>query len=128
MFRLFCFDDQESMLQLTNLVVLGLELEESLRVVANRANLGCLRTNDDVSAVAALPDAVAVAREDEAFLDVLQQLAIALFVFTFNLGDTAEFLGNLSESFLVGLASHTVVHIGPLEVLTIGSSLQVLGC
>ena len=42
-------------------IVLWLDLEVSLRVVAYGANLGSLLTYADVSAVAALPDAVALA-------------------------------------------------------------------
>nr|MBU5881247.1 hypothetical protein [Vibrio cholerae O1] len=52
------------------------------RVVANGANLRSLLANNDMATVAALPDAIAVTREDNALLDVLEQLAIALLVVT----------------------------------------------
>jgi hypothetical protein len=45
---------------LTILVVLCLYLEVRLRMIAHGANLGCLLANDDVAAVSALPDNVAV--------------------------------------------------------------------
>ena len=51
-------------------------------MVANGANLRSLLANNDMATVAALPDAVAVTREDNALLDVLEQLAIALLVVT----------------------------------------------
>ena len=43
------------------LIVFGLDLEICLRVVANRANFGSLLAYADVTAVGALPDAVAFA-------------------------------------------------------------------
>ena len=53
------------------LVVLGLDLEVALRVVAGGADLWCLLADDDMSAVGALPDDIAFAREDHGILDVL---------------------------------------------------------
>ena len=43
------------------LIVLRFDLEVCLRMVANGANFGCLFANTDMTTVAALPDAVAVA-------------------------------------------------------------------
>ena len=80
-----------------------------------------------MAAVAALPDAVALAREHHLVFYVLEQLAVALLVVLLDGGHTAEFLGYLRKTFLVGLAGHTLVHVGPLEVLTLGGRLQVLG-
>ena len=42
------------------LIVLGLHLEVSLGMVADGANLGGVLANDDVAAVGALPDDVAI--------------------------------------------------------------------
>lgn len=42
------------------LIVLSLDLEEALCVVANRADFRSFLADDDVSAVSALPNAVAV--------------------------------------------------------------------
>ena len=110
------------------LVVLSLELEEALRMLADRTYLGSLRTNDNVSAVAANPDGIAVATEDESILDVFQQLAIALLVCLLDGSDSTELVGDLCEAFLLSFLSHVGVHVSPLVVLTLGSSLKVLAC
>ena len=49
-------------------------------MVADRTNLWSLLAYYDMTAVRALPDAVAVTREDELVLHVLQELAITLLV------------------------------------------------
>ena len=43
------------------LIILGLDLEIGLGMVAHGAHLGCLLANNDVAAVAAVPNHVAVA-------------------------------------------------------------------
>ena len=58
------------------LVVLSLNLEVALWVVADWANLWSLLAYYDMTAVGALPDAVAVAREDELVLHVFQGLFV----------------------------------------------------
>ena len=110
------------------LVVLSLNLEVALWVVADWANLWSLLAYYDMTAVRALPDAVAVAREDELVLHVLQELAITLLVVLLNLSHHFKLDCNLLEAFLASFLSHAWIHIGPLVVLTIGSSLQVLLC
>ena len=42
-------------------IVLGLQLEVSLRMVAHGTDFRCLRSDDDVTAVAALPDTITLA-------------------------------------------------------------------
>ena len=59
------------------LVVLGLYLEVSLWMVADGAYVGSLGAYDDVSAVGALPDDIAVLGEDAFFLYVVQQTTVA---------------------------------------------------
>ena len=98
-------------------------LEVAQRVGANGANLRSLLANNDMATVAALPDAVAVAREDNALLDVLDQLAVALLVVTLDGANHTELSGNLLEALLVGLLGHTIVHVRPLIVLASGSIL-----
>jgi hypothetical protein len=110
------------------LVVLSLNLEVALWVVADWANLWSLLAYYDMTAVRALPDAVAVAREDELVLHVLQELAITLLVVLLNLSHHFKLDCNLLEAFLASFLSHAWIHIGPLVVLTISSSLQVLLC
>ena len=92
---------------------------------AHRANLGSLAADDDVTAVAANPGAIAVAREDEAALDVADELAIALLMMLLDGTDHAELRGDLLEALLVGDLSELVVHVGPLVVLAIGGIVQI---
>ena len=54
------------------LIVLSLNLEVSLRVSTYRANLWSLLADYDVTAVRALPDHIALTREDQTALNVLQ--------------------------------------------------------
>ena len=62
------------------LVIFRLNLEVALRMVAGGTDLGSLLADDDMAAVAALPDHITLAREHHSILDVLQQLAIAFLV------------------------------------------------
>ena len=94
-------------------------------MVAHGALVGGLGADDDVAAVRALPDGVAVAREDKTVLDVLQEFAIAGLMLAFDGSDLTELLGNLVESFGFSLGSHAVVHISPFVVLALSSVLQV---
>jgi hypothetical protein len=64
---------------------LSLNLEVALWVVADWANLWSLLAYYDMTAVRALPDAVAITREDELVLHVLQEFAITLLVVLLNL-------------------------------------------
>ena len=67
-------------------------------MVADGALLGSLLADDDMATVGALPDDVAIFREDALAPDVVEQLAIALLVLLLNLGHTLELLGNLVEA------------------------------
>ena len=60
------------MMALAALKVVCLNLEVALRMVARWAHLGRFFTDDDMSAVAALPDDITLAREHNGILDVLQ--------------------------------------------------------
>ena len=70
-------------------------------MVAHGAHFGGLLAHHDVAAVAALPDGIAVAREDDLVLDVLQELAVALLVGTLDGCYAAHGFGDVVESFLV---------------------------
>ena len=52
---------------------------------ADGAHLGSILADDDMAAVGALPDHVAVAGEHKAALNIRQQLAVAVFVLTLEL-------------------------------------------
>ena len=97
-------------------------------MVANRAYLWSLLAYADVATVGALPDAIAITREDELVLYVLQQLAITLLVVLLDGCHHLKLDGNLLETFLASFLCHAWIHLCPLVVLAIGSSFQVFLC
>ena len=97
-------------------------------MVANGALVGCLLADDDMAAVGALPDAVALAREDHLVLDVLQQFAITLLVVFLNSADHLEFLRYLVKALCACFGCHACVHVRPLGVLAFSRSQQVGSC
>ena len=108
------------------LIVPCFNLEVALRVVANWANLRSLLANYDMAAVSALPDAIAITREDQLVLYVLQELAITLLMMLLNLSNHLKLGCNLLETFLASLFCHAWIHFSPLIVLTSGCSFQIL--
>lgn len=94
-------------------------------MVANGAHLRSKLADDDMTAVAALPDALIVAREDNTTLKVADELLIALLVVLLDSAYHAELSGDLLEALFLSLLGHTGVHVCPLVVLTGGSSLEV---
>ena len=102
-------------------------MEVGLRVVTDGTYLGRLLANHNVSAVAALPDYVAILGEYALLLDVIQELAIALLVLLLDFGHALKLLGYLVEAFLASLLGHAGIHVGPLEVLAISGCLKILG-
>ena len=107
------------------LVVLRVDLEEALRVVAHWAYLWSVLAYHDVSAVAALPDALIVAREHDAALKVANELLVTLLVVLLDFTNHAELRGNLIEALFLCLFCHACVHVCPLEVLASCSGLKV---
>ena len=75
----------------------------SLCMEANGANLGGGSAHHQVTAVAALPHLDAGLLEHGLGLHVLQQGAITLLMGLFDGGNTAELVGQIVESFLIGL-------------------------
>ena len=65
-------------------------LEIALRMIAGRADGGCLCSNDDVSAISALPYLDLALAEYLCGLDIAEQRAVALLVMTLYLSDEAE--------------------------------------
>ena len=88
------------------LVVLCFEFEVALRMLADWAHFGCLLAYDDVSAVAAFPDAVALTGEHYALLDVVQQAQITLLVVLLHCCHASHCGCYFGESFLVGFVGH----------------------
>ena len=98
-----------------------------LRMLADRADLRCLRAYYQMATVAALPHGDAALLKDSLGLHILQQCAVAFLMCFFDGGNAAELLSQLMEAFFVSFTGHTVVHIRPLGVLTLGGMEQVLG-
>ena len=109
------------------LVVLSVNLEVSLRMEADGTDVGGFGADDDVAAVAALPDADACLAEHLGCLDVAQQGTVAFLVVLLDGRYATELFSQLVEAFLVGLTGKAVVHVGPLVVLALGSVQQILG-
>ena len=109
------------------LVVLGEELKVALRMSANGAKFGSFLTNHDVATVGALPDAVALAGEYYAVLNVLEQLAITLLVMLFDGTDHFKLGSNLFKTFFAGFLGEGGVHIGPLVVFAGSGISKIFG-
>ena len=109
------------------LVVLRVDLEPALGVETDGADLGGFSADDDVTAVAALPDADTALAEDLGGLHVVQQGTVAFLVVLLDGRDGPELLGQLVESLLVGFAGELVIHVRPLVVLAFGGVQQVFG-
>ena len=107
------------------LIVLGEDLEVALGVVTDGADFGGGGADDDVAAVGALPDGVAFFGEDHFVFDVLEELAVALFVMLLDGADHLEFLRDFLETLFTGFAGHPRIHIGPLEVLAVRGVGQI---
>ena len=108
------------------LVVLRLQLEVALGVVADGTHARGVLAYHNMTAVAAPPHAVAFAGVDQAAFDVGEELAVALFVLALDGAHHLELPGNLFEALLASLSGHAGIHVGPFEVLACGSLGQVL--
>ena len=73
-------------------------------MVANWANLRSLLANYDMAAVRALPDAIAITREDELVLYILQEFAITLLMMLLDLSNHLKLGCNFLETFLASLS------------------------
>ena len=94
-------------------------------MIADGAYIGRILANVDMPAVVALPRIEAIAFEDLARIDALDELAIALFMLLFNGAHAVEKLGQGIEALGSGRLGEFGVHVGPLVVLAIGSVGQV---
>ena len=79
-----------------------------------------------MTAVAALPHLDFALLEDGSGGDVLQQGAIALFVMFLDSANLTKLLGKFGETLFLSGLGKALVHIGPLEILTVSSSAKVL--
>ena len=94
-------------------------------MLAHRAHFGGLGADDDVAAVGAFPDHVAVAAKDDTILHVGKQLAIALLMGLFDLAHGLKEESDIVEALLAGVSGHLGVHVGPLVVLAVGGVQKV---
>ena len=95
-------------------------------MAADGALEGRVLANDDMSAVAAFPDAEVVANIDDAALNVFEEFQVAFLVSLLNLGDAIKPKGNLVEAFGFGRLREAFVHLGPFVVFAFGRGLQVV--
>ena len=108
--------------------VVGLaHFKEALCVVAHGTDVGSLHADHDVAADAAFPHRHFALFEDLLHLNVVQELAVALFMGLFDRANHAELRGDFGKAFFLGFLGEAVVHIGPLVVFTFGGGLQVGG-
>ena len=80
-----------------------------------------------MTAVAAFPHLDLGLLKDFLSLDVVQQGTVALLMHLLDGGNATELCGELGEALLLGDLGKLIVHVGPLEVLALGSGCQVLG-
>ena len=76
-------------------------------MVANRAHFGSLLANHDMTAVAALPNHLLVAGENETAFNVGQKLSVTLLVMLLYLTDHGEKRRNMVKTLFLGAPSQT---------------------
>ena len=109
------------------LVVLLANLKVGLRMLADGTHVGSLGSNHQMTAVAAFPHGDAALFKDLHGFNIVQKLAVALLVSLLDGGNPTELLRQIMEAFLIRFLRHSVIHIGPLGVLTLGGMEQVFG-
>ena len=92
---------------------------------ADRTDVGRLSADDNVTAVRALPDAVAVAREHQTVFYIVEQLEVTCLVLLFDRADHLEQVCDMVEAFLARFPCKGCIHIGPLVVFAGCCGLEV---
>ena len=96
----------------SKLEILGFDLEICLRMVANRTHFGSFLANHDMTAVAALPDHLLVAGENESAFDIGQQLSVTLLMMLLDFTHHGEKRRNVAKTlFLGGLANPAYISV-----------------
>ena len=90
---------------------------------ADRTDLRSLGSDADVTAVAALPDLDLTLLKALLGLYVLQEGSVALLMMLLNCTDHAELGGKGLESLSLSCLCKALVHVSPLEVLSVGCGL-----
>ena len=109
-------------------IVLTVDFEVCLRVIAGRAYVGSLGSYDDVSAVSALPDLDFDLFEYGLGFHVLKESSVSLFVMLLDGSYLSELVSQFRETFFFSGLGKAFVHVCPLEVLAVSSCLQVSCC
>jgi hypothetical protein len=107
------------------LIVSSMDQEVRLRMLANRTKLRSLLADNDMAAIAALPDHVLIARENDTLLDIAQELTVTLLMSLLDSADLLEKESDLVESLFLGHLGKLGIHVSPLEVLAIGCILEI---
>ena len=94
-------------------------------MVANRAHIRSFFADNDMATIAALPNHVVVAGENEATLNVGQQFFVTLFVMFFNFTNHGEQFSNVVKTLFLSGVGETGIHIRPFVVLTGSGILQI---
>ena len=94
---------------------------------ADGAELRGLGADNDVAAVTALPNLNLALLKDLLGLHVVQESAVSVLVALLDGCNAAELGSKLLEAFFFSFLGHTVIHIGPLEVLALSGVEKILG-
>ena len=100
-------------------------MEIRFGMLAHRTDIRRFFANNNVSAVAAVPNLITIAGEHQSALNVGKEFAVALFVFFFDLADPFKESGDLIQPFFFRGLGKTGVHIGPLEVFPVRRVFKV---
>ena len=91
------------------------------------ADLRSLGTDDEVTAVAALPYLNTGFLKYLLGLHIFQKGTVAFLMALLNGGNAAETGSQRGEAFFFGFAGHALIHVGPFGVLALGGMQQVFG-
>ena len=107
-------------------IVFFSDLKICLRMVAYRTFFGSVGAHHDMSAITAFPNRHTALLEHGLIFHVVQKGTVALLMRLLDGCDSTELGSQLVEALLVRLSCHTVIHIGPLGVLSLRSMQQIL--
>lgn len=93
-------------------------MEVALRMCAYRTDLRRFFSDDDMSAVGALPDHVAFLGKNKSAVDVGDQLTITLLMLLFDFSNGFKEISDVVEALFLGFLGEFRVHIGPLKIFT----------
>ena len=95
-------------------------------MIANGADIRRLSSNYDMTAVTALPNLDLALGKYFLHLNILEERTVSLFVMLLDLTDCTELSCEFRESFSLSCLGEILIHVCPLIVLTVSSSLEVI--